>query len=654
MGCLPSREPPKGKAGTLLLDPEDLAIVPGGQTSSTAVGPPGTFTGNFDSSILTITDLQNALLNGNVIVQTGFGTGVVGQSNAQPGNLDVQTSFSWANSNSLTLKAFDKITIDNNVTITNTGGGSLTLLADSSGIGGVSGRGLTEAGFGQVNFNGTGAQINLGGATPGNVNIIYDGFSNGAFNAPLSFAGKVSGGTVTVFQLVNDLTQLQAINGAIGINPRNFALGTDIDASSTATTPFTPLNSAAGGLGFRGVFDGEGHSINNLTISDNGSNVGLFGEIGSNSTVRNLTLSNLSISGTASSENSVGGVAGLNLGLISNVTVTGAVHETGSSLAVGGVVGENLGAIMNSTAMVDVTVASGSDLGGFVGVNSRGTISSSSARRTVTVTSGSDIGGFAGINTGNGTITSSFATATVNAATGSVRVGGFAGQNGALNGPGGTISNSHSTGEVIANGDAQIGGLVGFEATGTISNAYATGEVIANGGSQIGGLVGSNSVGTISNAYATGAVLANNGSRVGGLAGVDFGAISNAYSTGEVVANGGSNVGGLVGFNLGGGGNITSSFWDVQTSGQGGSAGGSGLTTQQAQDPNTLLGLGFNPNNNIWGIVPFGSYPFLLSQFPTPPQVISGTVGSTGVTALAITPSPSSTPWARSIRRRSP
>jgi hypothetical protein len=126
-------------------------------------------------------------------------------------------------------------------------------------------------------------------------------------------------------------------------------------------------------------------------------------------------------------------------------------------------------------------------------------------------------------------------------------------------------------------------------------------------------------------------VLANNGSRVGGLAGVDFGTISNAYSTGEVVANGGSNVGGLVGINLGGGGNITSSFWDVQTSGQGGSAGGSGLTTQQAQDPNTLLGLGFNPNNNIWGIVPFGSYPFLLSQFPTPPQVISGTVGSTGV-----------------------
>ena len=206
----------------------------------------------------------------------------------------------------------------------------------------------------------------------------------------------------------------------------------------------------------------------------------------------------------------------------------------------------------------------------------------------------------------------------MNAATGSVSIGGFAGQNGLLNGPGGTISDSHSTGEVTANGDVKIGGLVGFEATGTISNAYATGEVIANGGSQIGGLVGSNSVGTISNAYATGAVLANNGSRVGGLAGVDFGTISNAYSTGEVVANGGSNVGGLVGINLGGGSNITSSFWDVQTSGQGGSAGGSGLTTQQAQNPNTLLGLGFNPNSNIWGIVPFGSYPFLLSQFPTP------------------------------------
>ncbi len=78
------------------------------------------------------------------------------------------------------------------MTATNTGGGSVTLRADNTGIGGVSGLGL-NAGFGQVTFAG-GKQIKLsgGGATPGNINILDDGFSAGAFTTPINSAGNVT------------------------------------------------------------------------------------------------------------------------------------------------------------------------------------------------------------------------------------------------------------------------------------------------------------------------------------------------------------------------------------------------------------------------------------------------------------------------------
>jgi filamentous hemagglutinin family protein len=176
---------PNGKAGTLLLDPEDLDIVATG-TSTATQSPTRTFTANVDTSILTVTDLQNALSAGNVIVQTGATPG------NQAGNINVNASFSWSTVSSLTLSAFNSITFATGVTATNTGGGSVTLRADNTGIGGVSGVGL-NAGFGQVTFAG-GKQIKLsgGGATPGNINILYDGFSAGAFTTPINYAGNVT------------------------------------------------------------------------------------------------------------------------------------------------------------------------------------------------------------------------------------------------------------------------------------------------------------------------------------------------------------------------------------------------------------------------------------------------------------------------------
>jgi hypothetical protein len=63
---------------------------------------------------------------------------------------------------------------------------------------------------------------------------------------------------------------------------------------------------------------------------------------------------------------------------------------------------------------------------------------------------------------------------------------------------------------------------------------------------------------------------------------------------------------------------ITSSFWDIQTSGQTTSAGGSGKTTAEMQTANTFLEAGWdfvaetaNGTDDIWWILEGQDYPRL-------------------------------------------
>jgi hypothetical protein len=188
-------------------------------------------------------------------------------------------------------------------------------------------------------------------------------------------------------------------------------------------------------------------------------------------------------------------------------------------------------------------------------------------------------------------------------------IGGLVGKNN------GTIANAYATGSVSAGSNSNGGGLVG-QNNGTIANAYATGSVSVSGfDSSGGGLVGAN-FGTIANAYATGSVSASGlGVSSGGLVGANFftGTITNAYSTGAVTNNGGgaSFAGGLVAANVG---TVTNSYWDTQTSGQGGSDGGSGLTTAQAMTQASFTGFDFT---NTWWMADSNTRPFLRSEYST-------------------------------------
>jgi hypothetical protein len=221
-----------------------------------------------------------------------------------------------------------------------------------------------------------------------------------------------------------------------------------------------------------------------------------------------------------------------------------------------------------------------------------------------TVIGGSYVGGLVGHT--EGTATNCYAAGEV---TGQEHVGALAGHNG------GTVGNSHSSGSVI--GDSRVGGLVGWNQA-TLSNSYATCGVTGN--SSVGGLVGDNWYyeGSVSDSYSSGKVTGRR--RIGGLVGLnDYGSVTHSYSTGTV--NGESDVGGLVGYNKG---TVNNCLWDIQTSGQVSSDGGTGKTTAQMKSVATFSSAGWNiiavanlgarDSFYIWNMVNGVTYPFLSCQ----------------------------------------
>jgi hypothetical protein len=222
----------------------------------------------------------------------------------------------------------------------------------------------------------------------------------------------------------------------------------------------------------------------------------------------------------------------------------------------------------------------------------------------VTVIGNDYAGGLVGHS--DGTVTHCYSTGSV---TGEEHVGSLVGHNGAI------VSNSHSSGNVT--GDSRVGGLVGWNQA-TLSNSYSSCTVTGN--TSVGGLVGDNWYYecTLSNSYSTGSVTGR--SRVGGLVGVNYyGSVSNSYSTGSVA--GSTGVGGLVGYNTA---TVSNSFWNVETSGQSNSAGGTGKTTTEMKILATFSGAGWNtvtvgnPDTRnpayVWNIVEGVTYPFLSWQ----------------------------------------
>jgi hypothetical protein len=402
-----------------------------------------------------------------------------------------------------------------------------------------------------------------------------------------------------------------------------------------AGTPYTksPIspdtsNSTTGvfqGTKFAGNFDGNGHTISNLTINSSTLDfIGLIGYLDAAGQVKNLrmvnvnltgryavgglvgydkgTITNCYAAGSVSGANYIGGLVGWNdSGVISDSSATGTA--SGTSDSIGGLVGRNVGTLSNCYANETVTGSTYS-VGGLVGYNGNdsthsGTILNCHASGNVTA-SFDAAGGLVGTNTYSSVISNSYATGTVNGAS---KVGGLVGYNDSTV----AISDCYATGEVTGTGTDYysvgglvgenfegtllrcsaagatygirwVGGLVGWNESGYILSCYATGT--ATGSSlYVGGLVGHNSSGgdspcKISNCYATGAASGSGG--VGGLVGWNeyrnyTCTIEYCYSTGTATPVGTGVAGGMVGINQYG--TYTACFWDVWTNGRSNSVG---------------------------------------------------------------------------------
>lgn len=228
------------------------------------------------------------------------------------------------------------------------------------------------------------------------------------------------------------------------------------------------------------------------------------------------------------------------------------------------------------------------------------------------------VGALAGANDEGGIITSCYAAASIS---GRRMLGALLGAND------GTMIGCHATGSV--SGVNYLGGLTAWN-SGTIASCSSGADLSGNG--WLGGLVAANvEQGTIGNCYATGSVSGNHS--LGGLVAdsTAIGRIVNCYSIGKVTGSGSGLVAGFPG-------TARDSFWDVQTSGQRWSHGGTGKTTAEMQDANTFLAAGWdfvgefgNGPSDHWALPAGGGYPVLWWQLPSLPPLpeFSGGTGKT-------------------------
>jgi hypothetical protein len=361
---------------------------------------------------------------------------------------------------------------------------------------------------------------------------------------------------------------------ALGETPadydKHFILTDDIDLTGhifdkAVIAPDTdPSKDWGQGTPFTGVFDGSGHTISHLTIKGGGY-LGLFGQLGwdlAAAKVKNMGVVDVNIIGSG---RFVGGLVGYNnYGDVAQCYSTGAVSATSY---VGGLVGYNW--------IGDVTHCSG----------------------TCQVSGDDNVAGLVALNY-EGHVTNCYSTGAVN---GKDSVGGLVGVNAR-----GHVSHCYSASAVT--GASDVGGLAGTNFEGTVTQCYSTGAV-SGSGARVGGLVGYNS-GSVTDCYSTGMV--SGATEIGGLVGYNSGKsgdVAHCYSTGAV--SGTYNVGGLVGYNpLWAWGRITSSFWDIDTSGRATGAGGTGKTTAEMQTASTFLEAGWD-FVNVWGIGENQTYPYL-------------------------------------------
>lgn len=558
---------PMGAAGTLLLDPfnvfiEDVDVSDGGGFEV------GTFTPNANDAIVSVALLEANLAQSNISITTG-------SSGDQDGNITVQSQIDWAGPTTLSFDAAGDVIL--NAGINNAAGGF------EINAGGT----ITTGPAGTVDIGtfelANGAWTQLGAILP---TFNANDFSI-ADNVDTSFLRALGGsGTQSSPYQLTDVFGLQSV-ASFALLDQGFALANDIDASATENWNKGEGFVAIEGLGltpFSGTFDGQGHTITELTSI--GVNAALFART-NGADIRNVALDDVNIAGF----DIAGGLVGTAIDTtIQNVAVSGIVASEFGTL-VGGIVGDLRGAsgsLDNSSFTGTVTADNENDanltIGGLVGRNLSSTVSNSAFTGDITETGFTlglrTVGGAVGVNAGEVRSVTTSGALSADGAGGTLFAGGLVGDNQSIEGI--DASSAAMSVSVTTSQDDAIyaGGLVGNN-IGSVTGSQATGDVViaaADGMLSVGGLIGYNGnteVRPVSDVRASGNIrvaasaLAEAGqpAQVGGLVGTNFGPISDAVASGDVTVTSGlvnSYVGGFVGYNGpvtdgGGPGEITAS-----------------------------------------------------------------------------------------------
>ncbi len=398
----------------------------------------------------------------------------------------------------------------------------------------------------------------------GNRHQVSDYTKGGGTKASSVLSGAsvtdLTGGSKSIndAMLVHDVYELQAINKNVA---GNYMLAADIDASDTQGQNdnywFKPLgnltvaNTGVLSGGFTGIFDGAGHSIENLYVKrPSEKRIGLFDYIAQGGVVGNFN-----IGGYIEGESNFGSVAGYNQGTIYSVVNSAELVSKGAGI--GGIVGTNGGLIRDTVNKGTLNIDGSS--GGIAGSNGDTFLNNAGALVNVKntgdvlskITGG--IGGIVGTNSKNGTITNAEnagAVKTLDNAGG--ELGGISGRNY------GAIETATNTGNIAGHlyddnkaGTTKIGGIVGQNyADAKVKEAENFGTV--SGYYDVGGIAGVNA-GTLESVqnHKDAAITAKL-EAAGGISGTNSGTITKGSNSAAVKANN-LYVGGIVGYNTNGG-----------------------------------------------------------------------------------------------------
>ncbi len=254
------------------------------------------------------------------------------------------------------------------------------------------------------------------------ISVIITITAYAAEEAFLSADGFAAGrGTVDDPYIISSQEELRLVEeygcGDRGIGVY-FKIGNDLNEELSAVCIGSEDNP------FEGVFDGSSHEITAYSgEAENDVKGAIFAAVGKNGTVKNIH-ARVGVYGS----NTVGGIAGINNGIIENCRVRCTVKAKESNA--GGIVGENTGTIRQCSVQMAITrdesrILGGTGIGGICGFNNGGTVSQCKVRAKVW---GSEraVGGIAGDNT-RGIIEDCFMDAVLLYNKGS-EIGGIAGR----------------------------------------------------------------------------------------------------------------------------------------------------------------------------------------------------------------------------------